>query len=92
MRGERGDQRNEKASSLKPWQEDQALHAKTTPEPSAPDICCIKGVEVHVRDTRIYSEDGVKGTRTHQLETGPTSTSLYPSAFCTWTYVSVLFP
>jgi len=34
-----------KASGLKPWQEDQALHAKATPEPSAPEICCIKGVE-----------------------------------------------
>ncbi len=47
----RGDQRNEKPSSPKRWQEDQALHAKVTQEPCAPDVCRIKGVEVHVLDS-----------------------------------------
>lgn len=36
--------------------EGQALHAKTTPEPSAPDICRIKGVEVHVWDTCVKTD------------------------------------
>lgn len=52
--GKRGDQRNGKPQAPKPWQRDQALHAKATPEPSAPDICCIKGVEVHVLDTNRF--------------------------------------
>ena len=33
-----------KPSSLKPWREDQALHAKATPEPRTLDDRCIKGV------------------------------------------------